>query len=260
MKEFLVSMIFLLIVSQTKGQTLDVIKYEAYLQKNHTKCQIAIKQLEQNSDLTKTENLQELIHCYYALTSSLIEKKKRDEAEESIKKGKELIETLMIKEPTNALAYNYRAVFTGYEIALNKAKAIIKGRSCINDLNKAYQLAPNNPQIIFDKANSLYYPPKIFGGNKKEALIYIKKAISIYEKQNKTRYNWIYLQLLVLEGHSYELLENDVLAEKSYLKALKTEPNFNLVKNNLYPKLKARMNGTSNEKAKEMDYSLDKKK
>lgn len=250
----------LFVATMLKGQSLEQLKYQGYLQRDHTKFQRAIKYIESNSNLSKTENVQELIHCYYLLTSELIAKKKVDDAESNIKKAEDLISDLLKKEPNNALALNYKGVFIGYEIALNKSIAIIKGKSCTNYLDKAYQLDPNNPQILFDKGNSLYYSPKLFGGNKKEALKYFQKAILILEKQNKSHQNWIYLQLLVLEAHSYELLNNDSQAEKIYLKALKIEPNFPLVKNDLYPKLKARINGASNEKAKEIDYSVDKKK
>lgn len=262
MRLYLISKIIaflMLFTAHMHSQSVDKLKYEAFLNRDNSKWVAAIRIMEK-SDLTKTANMQELIHCYYAYTSNLIAKKMRDDAENTIDKSNELIDKLLKKEPNNALALNYKGVFMGYEIALNKMKAFTLGRSCSNHLNKALQLDPNNPQILFDKGNSLYYPPRIFGGNKSEALKYFQKAIAIYEKQNKILNNWTYIQLLVVEGHSYELLEEDKLAERSYMKILKIAPDFHTVKNDLYPKLKARMNGVSNEKAKEIDYSLDKKK
>lgn len=252
-------LLFFLSGVQLHAQTAEKLKYEAYIQKDHTKWLKAAQYIEKNTDVSKTENLLELIHCYYAYTSALIAKRMRNDAAESIQKGESLVNSLLKKEPNNALALNYRADFLGYEIALNKFKAFSVGKACMDNYKRAYELAPNDIQILFDKANSLYYPPKMFGGNKKEALKYIQKAISILEKQNKTRNNWIYLQLLVLEGHSYELLGNDPSAEKSYLKILKIEPNFLTVRDDLYPKLKKRMDGISNEKPEEKDYSFDSK-
>lgn len=258
-KIFVVVIGFLFVALQTQSQTIDRVKLDAYLNRDNSKWIKALKMAEK-SDLSKPQNLEELIHCYYALTSNLIAKKMRDDAENNIQKAKSYIEILLKKNPNNAVALNYKGVFLGYEIAMNKMKAVTQGNSCRNNINKALQLDPNNPQILFDKGNLLYYPPKIFGGDKKEALKYFQKAIAIYEKQNKTQNNWMYIQLLVIEGHSYELLEQDKLAEKSYLKILKIAPDFITVKNELYPKLKARMSGTSKEKAKEIDYSLEKKK
>ena len=249
---------FLYLALHLQSQTIDRVKFEAYLYRDNIKWIKALKMAEK-SDLSKPQNLEELIHCYYALTSNQIAKKMRDDAEMSIQKAKSYIDILLKKNPNNAVALNYKGVFLGYEIAMNKMKAVTLGNSCRNNINKALQLDPNNPQILFDKGNLLYYPPKIFGGDKKEALKYYQKAIAIYEKQNKTQNNWMYIQLLVVEGHSYELLEQDKMAEKSYLKILKIAPDFLTVKNDLYPKLKARMSGNSNEKAKEIDYSLDKK-
>lgn len=115
------------------------------------------------------------------------------------------------------------------------------GKLSVNYVNRALRLDPNNPQILFDKGNFLYYPPKVFGGNKKEAFKYFLKAISILERQNKTQYNWVYLQLLVVAGHSYELLGDYNRAEQYSLKVLKIAPDFKTVKDNLYPKLKTKI-------------------
>ncbi len=248
---------FLIFITALHAQTaVEKLTYEAYMQKEASKWLKAANYVEKNTDLSKTENTEHLIHCYYAYASALIAKKMRNDAVKAIDKGKKLTDELLKKEPGNALGWNYKGCFIGYEIALNKLKAITLGKTCTNHLNKASQLDPNNPQILFDRGNLFYYPPKIFGGNKREALKYYQKAIAILEKTNKTRSNWTYLQLLVVEAHSNELLGDDKSAEKSYLKALKTEPNFQLVKNELYPKLKGRIDGTSNEKPQERDYSL----
>lgn len=257
-RTFLITSFFLLGILCIIAQNIDRLKFEAYINRDNTKWHKAI-QIMEKSDLSKIQNLEELIHCYYAITSNQIAKKMRAEAEANIHNANVCIELLLKKNPNNALAWNYKGVFLGYEIAMNKLKAISLGSTCRNYINRALQLEPNNPQILFDKGNLLYYPPKIFGGNKKEALKYYQKAIAIYEKQNKTQNNWMYIQLMVVEGHSYELLEQDNLAEKTYMKILKIAPDFQTVKNDLYPKLKARMGGSSKEKAKEMDYSLNKK-
>ena len=253
---FIVAILIFLSTSLLRGQTVEKLKFEAYTQNDYTKWIKAINLIEKKYDLSKAEDVEELIHCYYALASARIAKKRKDEAADAINKGEKLVDALLKKEPNNALALAYKADFLGYEIAMNKMKAISLGKNYTNYINKAYQLAPNDTQVLFDKANSLYYTPKMFGGSKKEALVYIQKAINILEKQKRTQNNWVYLQLLVLEGHSYELLGKDVSAEKSYLKILKIAPDFSLVKNDLYPKLKKRMNGDTNEKAKETDYSL----
>ena len=81
----------------------------------------------------------------------------------------------------------------------------------------------------------------MFGGNKQQALVYFQKAISIFENQNKTQYNWMYLQLLVLEGQCYTALGKYNSAKQSYLKVLKIAPDFLLVRDNLYPSLLEKM-------------------
>ncbi|MFV0471209.1 MAG: tetratricopeptide repeat protein [Paludibacteraceae bacterium] len=244
---------FLSIEAQSVVQKLT---FEALTEGDYTKWEKAVLYIEKNKDLSKIENLEELIHCYYGLASALIARKMEKQASEVVKKGKKITENLLKKDPENALAMNYMGDFVGYEIAMNKMKAIILGKSCRKYLDKAYELEPDNPQILFDRGNSLYYPPKIFGGDKKEALKYYQQAIAALEKQDKAKMNWVYLQLHVVQGHCYELLGNDSLAEKSYLKVLRISPDFHVVKNELYPNLKNRMNGNSRITAKEKDYTL----
>ena len=220
-KNILLLLIFLTMILSLQGQTVEKMKFQAFVTGDYSKWEQDANHIRNNYDLKQTSNVEELVHCYYALASSLIAKKKKTEAEKVIDLGESLVDKLLANNPNNALALCYKGDFLGYRIGMNKLKAVTlgsKSRSCVE---KALKLAPNNPQILFDYGNLLYYPPKMFGGNKAQALKYYQKAISIYEKQNKTTNNWIYLQLFVVQGHCYELLGNDQLAEQSYLKVLK---------------------------------------
>ena len=215
--------------------------YQAFLYNDAAKWEKATYNYEKKADLNKTADLLQLIHCYYGFVSVLIDKKQDAKAAENIKKADVYIQKVLKSDPDNALATNYKGVFLSYYVSMNKMKAATMGKQIMNNINKAYNLAPNDVQILFDKGNSLYYPPKMFGGDKKEALRYFQKAISIIEKQKNTNQNWLYVQLLFLEARCNELLGNKELAKKGYEKTLKIEPNFKLVRDKYYAELMKKM-------------------
>ena len=211
--------------------------YQAFLNRDVRKWEAASLKFERTADLNKTADLLKLIHAYYGWTSELVDAKEYHKAEENIVKAEKWIEKVLEKEPNNALAVNYKGVFISYRLSYNKSKALTIGRQSLELIKKAYLLDPHNVQVIFDNGNAYYYPPKIFGGDKKLALIYFQKAISILERQTNTNGNWMYVQLLMLEARCNDLLGNLENAKKGYDKTLKAEPNFKIVRDKYYPEL-----------------------
>lgn len=215
--------------------------YQAFLLNDAAKWEKVTYNYEKNADLSSNVDLLKLIHCYYGYISVLIDKDQDKKATENLKKAETYIDKILKEEPNNAAALNYKGVFISYYVSMNKMKAPALGNQILTNLNKAYKLDPNNVQILFDRGNSLFYPPKMFGGNKTEALKYYQKAISIIEKQNNTRENWIYVQLLFQVGRCHELTGNLELAKKEYEKTLKIEPNLKLLRDKYYPGLLNKM-------------------
>ena len=215
--------------------------YQAFLHDDVTKWEKVTYNFEKNADLSKSADLLKLIHCYYGYISVLIDKNQDKKADENIKKAETYIDKILKAEPNNATALNYKGVFISYYVSMNKMKAATLGKQILTNLNKAYSLDPNNVQILFDRGNSFFYPPKMFGGNKSEALKCYQKAISIIEKQKSTKENWIYVQLLFLVGRCNELMGNLDLAKKGYEKTLMVEPNLKLVRDKYYPGLLKKM-------------------
>ncbi|MCC8144334.1 MAG: hypothetical protein LIO97_10960 [Tannerellaceae bacterium] len=157
------------------------------------------------------------------------------EAREFIHKGDALADNLMAREPENALPYSYKGVFYGFKMGVNKWKAVKAGPESMRLINKAYKMDSVNVQVIADKANMLYYVPKLFGGNKEEALCLLEKAIRMLEISGNTTNNWFYLNLLTLYAQ-YCQEQGDI--EKTlltYTKIMKIEPGYTWVRDELYP-------------------------
>lgn len=211
--------------------------YQAFLNRDIKKWEAVSLKVEKSTDFSKTADLLKLIHCYYGWTSELIDAKQYQKAEANIVKAENWIESILAKEPSNAVATNYKGVFISYRLSYNKSKALTIGKQSLQLIKKAHTLDPNNVQVLFDNGNAFYYPPKVFGGNKKTALGYYQKAISILERQKNTNGNWMYVQLLMLEARCNDLLGNMAAAKTGYEKTLKVEPNFKVVRDTFYPEL-----------------------
>ena len=78
--------------------------------------------------------------------------------------------------------------------------------------------------------------PPIFGGSKSEALLYYHQAESIMlENPSNLKEDWNYLSLLVNIAEAYTEMKDYDKAEEYFKQILEVEPNFNWVKNELYP-------------------------
>lgn len=220
-----ISLCYFAVVAEAQSE-LQKQQYQAFLSGGYKEWAKIVEQQELKINRQDLSDLLNLVDCYYVYTSELINHKESAKAKSVIDKAETLIDDALKKYPSNALLLNYRGTFYSYQVAINKMKGLSLGKKAKEYIDKAYSLEPNNVQVLFDKGNSFYYPPKIFGGDKQSALSYYRKAIRLIEGQKATSQNWKYLQLLFLEAHCLDLLEKYDKAEKVYKKVLRLEPKF----------------------------------
>ena len=127
----------------------------------------------------------------------LLVPKKNESAEKYIVRGEKLIAEVLKKSPENATALAFKGSFIGFRIALSKFKALTLGVESNECIEKACNINPNNIQANVDKGNALYHTPKLFGGDKKEALKLFQQAARLLEKKQQ------YIKQLVLFEYSY---------------------------------------------------------
>lgn len=214
--------------------------YTTFISREMYKWGSIINAIETNNPPTTLEQKLELIDYYYGFIGYLIGKKQLETAEKYVNKGDKLIAQVLKESPKNATAYSYKGSFIGYRIAISKFKAIFLGPESAANVNKAYQLDPQNIQAIIDKGNILYYAPSLFGGDKTEALKFYLKGAKLIENNKDTYQNWAYLNLLTIIALAYEKTDQPQHAKLIYDKILRQEPNFYWVKVDLYPKFLAK--------------------
>jgi len=214
--------------------------YNAFINREMYKWGTVIHTIETYNPPATIDQKLELIDYYYGYIGYLISKKQYETAEKLLIKGEKMVDQVLKVSPKNATAYSYKGSFIGYRIGISKFKAVYLGSESSDNVNKAYELDPHNVQAIIDKGNILYYSPKIFGGDKEEALKFYLKGAKQIEINKGTYQNWTYLNLLTIIALAYEKTDQPKLAKLTYEKILRQEPNFYWVKVDLYPKFLAK--------------------
>ena len=215
--------------------------YSAFITHDMAKWENVIHTMESANATNTVDQKLELINYYYGYIGWLIGKKEFKKAGKLIPKGQKLIHQVLEMSPKNATAYSFKGSFLGFEIGIDKYKALFLGPESKNCINKALKLDPQNMQALIDKGNLLYYAPSMFGGDKQEALGYFLKGIKVMERNKEINQSWVYLNLLTMIAWVYVDTHKLEEAKLTYEKIMHNEPDINWVKDGLYPNLLAKM-------------------
>jgi len=177
-----------------------------------------------------------LTNYQYGYIGWSIGNQKKKEAEKYLKKVEENLKILEKANYNMSVVNSYRSAVCGFYIGLNRFKAPVLGMKSIECAKSAMAQDKKNPFGYIQYGHCLFYMPSLFGGSKQEALTYFKKAEELMrQNENKIKYDWNYLSLLVLIGQSYMILKDYKQAKVYFDKAITAEPRFLWVKNELYP-------------------------
>jgi len=217
--------------SDNHSTTYKAKAYDAFINGDMSKWLNLITEME--SDLislsekpSEKDVKKELLNYYYGYTAFLISKERMKEASIYAEKGEKIIETFISKQPQNAEMLAYKAAFKGFKIGISKFKAVTLGMQSQAIIKKAYALNPGSSRVLTERGNILFYSPKMFGGNKREAIQMYKNAASALESRGETIGNWEYLNLLTVIAQALLETENKNEAINLYKKLLIIEPRF----------------------------------
>jgi len=216
--------------------------YEAYARGKMDVWLEEMQMFETNNTFSNTEDKLELISLYYGYTAWLISVDKDELAEKYIEKCEPILNQILDKEPKNATVMAYKGAFIAFEIAISNLKAIYLGRTSMGYINDALEIDPNNVQANIEMANSFFYSPTAFGGDKMESITYYKLASKHMELDNLVEKNWMYLNVMTALGMAYEATDQIQNAKLCYEKILVVKPNFMWVGEELYPDMLKRHN------------------
>lgn len=144
----------------------------------------------------------EMVKAMYGLVGYQIGAGKKDLARVYINKTDIYLDKLLDNHPENARLHSLAGALYGYKIALAIYKAPFLGPKSMYHIEKSIELDQAEPMGYIEKGNSLFYRPAVFGGDKKEALLYYRKALKLMEARNDLKCNWQHLLLraFILKG------------------------------------------------------------
>jgi tetratricopeptide (TPR) repeat protein len=215
--------------------------YKAYVSNRMDLWKAVIDRIE-SSKPSGNETILELINYEYGYIGYCLGFNKEKEAEKYLTLAENNTSKLEKVGYKPSLLHAYRSAFYGFRISLNKISAPVNGRKSLNHAKSSIELDDNNYLGHLQYGNALFYMPAAFGGSKKEALEYFGKARMILEKNpSALKGDWNYLNLLVIIAQSYESMGQYSCAKAEYDNILKLEPELLYVKNDLLPKMLAKM-------------------
>ena len=210
--------------------------YQAFISDHMDAWDEVISDLSNRKANLNDEQLTDLVNFYYGYVGWAIGQDMKRKAKDYILEADILIDELLVKHPGWPELYAYKGAFFGFKIGLNKAKAVVLGPQSMKNINHAIDIGADRPQGWIEKGNALFYMPKMFGGSKEKALEAYQKAIRLMETDPEmTSDNWMYLNVLMILGQSFEKIDQLRNAKISYEKVLQIEPGFVYLRDEVYP-------------------------
>ncbi len=220
--------------------------YTSYLKGDMGVWAEVLNNLEQSYKTTNSnETLFNILHTQYGLIGYQIGLKNYSESKKLIEKAENNIEKLLSSNNKWVEVISLKSAIMAYKIAINPYKAPFLGPASNDLIEQALQLDSENPIALIEKGNAKHYAPSFVGGNPVEAQGFYKKAIQKIEgnsDKNLTR-TWWYLNANTQLALSAEKAGNIKLARDTYDYILKIAPNFQWVKNELYPQFLKKIKG-----------------
>lgn len=216
--------------------------YNSFISGDISVWKTVIDSLGERSNKTSKDKL-DLVNYQYGYIAWCIDNKEKDRAEYYIEASEKLIADLEAKQYEIASLYAYKAALVGFEIGITPVKAPFIGPRSQGFANKAIKAEPDNVLGNIQLGNLAFYTPKMFGGSKEKAVSHYENALSLMEKEPASlKNNWNYLNLLVTIINAHVELETYEKAKLNCQKALRIEPKFDWVKNELYPLIQKKTN------------------
>jgi tetratricopeptide (TPR) repeat protein len=123
----------------------------------------------------------------------------------------------------------------GIKIANNWLYGPVLGPKSSDLIELAIKLDSANPRAWLIRGISKFNTPAIFGGDLNEAIESLKRAIKLFESENKseTQPDWGYPDAFIWLGICYEKRKELNMAIRCYEKALEIEPDFQWAKHKI---------------------------
>lgn len=202
--------------------------------------QMYVKGIKELQELYNREpgscTLYTLTEARYGYAGFLIGSEDKNAAKDVIDAFEKDIGLLATYPEYRAETEAFRISLLGYRMALSPARSVTLGPKALKQLRVAMEADSSNASVWIEKANSESHMPAFAGGSKEKAAASFREALRLFEAdRGLSGCNWRYLNTIVMLGQLLEQMEDYKGAREAYLRALKREPEFRWVRNELLP-------------------------
>ena len=183
-------------------------------------------------------------HYYLALAdfriANLLREESKEQAAEHLKTAVEHLQKATKIDPQAAEAYALLSSVYGRQVGMSPMKSMFIGPKLGKAIQKAQQLAPDNPRVVLSAAISDFNTPEMFGGSKEKGLQGFQRAAELFAQEEPTdpiQPVWGHSEAYAWLGIAYQGQGELESARSAFEKALEVDPDFGWVKDWLLPEL-----------------------
>lgn len=217
--------------------------YEAYVINNMPQWERTLQAMEAAYvQSPSNELLYDITLAQYGLIGYYLGNNQNGKAEPMLERAENNSKALSQIAMFRAAAFAFEAAFIGYQISLRPMRAVVIGPRSMRAAERAIEANPRYARAWVEKGNINFFAPAPFG-NKNEAIKDYLKGIELMEAGMNPAHRWLYLSTLVSLANAYEKTGQMPRAIQTLEKALRFEPRFKWVKDEMLPKFRAQQTG-----------------
>lgn len=217
--------------------------YSSYISGNMELWKKGMKEMQGQFDRSQDPCiLYKLAEARYGYIGYLLGRDEKDAAKPEIEIFEGEIEKLASFPEYRAETEAFRVALLGFRMGLNPTRAVTLGPKALKQLETAMAAGKNSAVTWIEKANSEAHMPAFAGGSKEKAAASFREALRLFETgTGPSKCSWRYLNTMVLLGQLLERMEDFRGAREAYMKALKREPDFQWVRDELLPAVEKKL-------------------
>ena len=176
----------------------------------------------------------------YRIANHLLarEEDSKDRASAHLESAVESLKEVIRLDAESAEAYALLNSVYGRQISLNPMKGMLLGRRSKRALDKAEELAPDNPRVVLAAALSDFNTPGMWGGDKGRAMEGFRRAAALFaleEPADPLQPVWGHREVYAWIGVAHLDRDERDEAKAAFEKALEIDPDFGWVRYVLLP-------------------------
>ncbi len=166
------------------------------------------------------------------------EEASKDRASAHLESAVESLKQVVRLDPESAEAWALLNSVYGRQISLSPMKGMLLGRRSRRALDKAQELAPDNPRVVLTAALSDFNTPGMWGGDKERAMEGFRRAAVLFaveEPADPLHPVWGHREVYAWIGLAHLDRDERDQAKAAFEKALEIDPDFGWVRYVLLP-------------------------